>query len=103
VRLAEQGATLAPDAVYTWYIVLRVDPENPARDQLAQGWIQRREVEVAQTVEPGALPAELARAGLWYDALAAALELRAQQPDNASVQRGVRALLAQGGVAVELD
>jgi hypothetical protein len=100
VRLADQGATLAPDVIYTWFVVLRADPENPARDQLAQGWIERRDIDVART-DPGAQPAELARAGLWYDALAAALELRAQQPSNESVARGVRALLAQGGVSVE--
>ncbi len=101
IRLAEQAATLTPGVVYTWYVVLRVDPENPARAQLAQGWILRRDGEPAPSVEPGALPAELARAGLWYDALAATLDLRAQQPDNASVQRGLRALLDQGGVALE--
>ncbi len=100
VRLADQGATLAPDVIYTWFVVLRADPENPARDQLAQGWIERRDTDVARA-EPGALPAALAGAGLWYDALAAALELRAQQPSNESVERGVRALLAQGGVSVE--
>jgi hypothetical protein len=100
VRLTEQGASLAPGVVYTWYVVLRLDPENPARDRLAQGWIQRRDVDVGAR-DPGALPAELARVGLWYDALAAALALRAQEPDNASVERGVRALLEQGGVAVE--
>jgi hypothetical protein len=100
VRLADQGATLAPDVIYTWFVVLRADPENPARDQLAQGWIARRAADVART-EPGAEPAELARAGLWYDALAAALELRSQQPSNESVERGVRALLAQGGLSVE--
>jgi hypothetical protein len=102
IRLAEQGATLAPGIVYSWFVVLRADPENPARDQLAQGWIERREIS-ATAAEPAALPAQLAQAGLWYDALAAALELRAREPDNASIARGVRALLAQGGVAVELE
>lgn len=102
LRVADVGATLAPGVVYTWYVVVRVDPENPARDQVAQGWIQRRELDVAPTGDPGALPAELAGAGLWYDALSAALDLRAQQPDDEAVQRGIRALLAQAGVAVEL-
>jgi hypothetical protein len=103
ILLAEQGATLAPGVVYTWFVVLRADPENPARDELAQGWIERREMGGVTGAEPGALPAQLAQGGLWYDALAAALELRAREPGNDSVARGIRALLTQGGVSVELD
>jgi hypothetical protein len=103
VRLVDQPARLAPGVVYTWFIVLRTDPESPARDLLAQGWILRRDALSMDAVEPGARPAQLAAAGLWYDALAASFGLRALEPDNASIERALASLLAQGGVPLALQ
>jgi hypothetical protein len=73
LRLTDYGIELEPGIEYEWSVAVVLSPDDPARDVVATGWIER--------VDPGDLASQLkaqgperkaqvyAEEGLWYDAL----------------------------------
>ncbi len=103
IRLAEQGVVLEPDVEYRWSVALRSDPRDPTTETFVQAWVQRIAPGGQLTADlseaaPGALPAALAGAGLWYDALAALGDLSERYPEDAELTRAQTALLEQVGL-----
>ena len=75
VSLADLGVELPVGKPLRWSIALRLDPENPSRDVIASGAIERspepRDLAAAlAAAKPLDRAAVLADAGIWYDALA---------------------------------
>lgn len=84
---------LAPDRLlevgqsYRWYFSLICDPLDRSADMFTSGWVERvepsAELNNALAVALAAdVPNLYAKAGLWYDALAATASLRQSQPQN---------------------
>lgn len=75
IDLAACPADLVPGAEYEWFVAVVVDPHRRALDQIAQGWIRRipppTDLDAAR-----ATPTDLAKRGLWYDALQRAVALQ---------------------------
>jgi hypothetical protein len=71
VDLAACPKDLEAGTEYEWFIAVVADPQKRSRDRISQGWIQR--VAPPEGFDAAtASPADLARQGLWYDALHAA-------------------------------
>lgn len=94
VRLAGRGVALQPGVAYRWSVSLIRDAEHRAGDVVASGAIER----VAAAVKP-ANTNELAKAGLFYDALAAVSDEVAAHPDDPQRRARRVALLEQVGLA----
>jgi hypothetical protein len=99
-RLADPEFILEPDVEYEWSVSLVLDPRERARDVVGMGWIDR--VPRPDGLAPRAGPVELARRGLWYDALAAVEDGLDASPGDARLEAARRSLLEQGGVADRL-
>lgn len=103
VALADLGTDLPLDKSLRWSIALKLDPENPSRDVIAQGAIER-------ISEPAGLAAELeaakpldrasvfAAAGIWYDALAELERVFRDAPGEAVPRARLRSLLESAGI-----
>ncbi|MGH7259832.1 MAG: DUF928 domain-containing protein [Nitrospiraceae bacterium] len=75
IRLADYKVRLAAGKRYRWSVALVFDPDRRSKDILTYGWIQRVE-KTGQASMPlkgstGGQMADLAKAGLWYDAVMA--------------------------------
>ncbi len=92
--LASFGAELEIGRVYRWTIRHGTDPDNPSRGSRTEGWVRRVEREVEPTADPARRATLLARAGLWYDALAQLRRLPAHPARDAALQR----LLGEAGL-----
>ncbi len=74
ISLADLGITLDPKVQYDWSVAAIVDSERHSRDQVALGQLMlvppddRLKNHLA-TLVPTQLPYELARKGVWYDAI----------------------------------
>ena len=81
LRLADYHARLEPGVVYTWSVSIILDPKAWSRNIVASAPILRAPPvslsESAASVDGQRQAATLARAGLWYDAVAAAFDNRA--------------------------
>jgi hypothetical protein len=89
---ADQGVQLEPGREYQWSVAIVRDPERRSRDVVAVATIERTEGAPA-----GRDPAELAAAGLWYDAIEALSE--PDSPSQRATYRAYRAdLLSQVGL-----
>jgi hypothetical protein len=103
IRLADYGMELAIGEEYQWSIELVVDPERPSRDVVATAWVERVEppdelaLELAAAGPDGSV-ATYAAAGLWYDALAASLDLAERESMDPGFQGPLRALLSQANL-----
>lgn len=73
IDLSQHGVRLERGTEYQWSVALVVDPSHRSRDIVTSGWIDRVDPPpaLASDAAPGAR--RLAAAGLWYDALAAAV------------------------------
>jgi len=75
IRLADYRARLASGKRYRWSVALVFDPDRRSKDILTYGWIQRVEktsqVSMQFKGSTGGQMADLAKAGLWYDAVMA--------------------------------
>lgn len=101
--LADFGAQLPVGTALRWSIAVRLDPENPSKDVLASGGIER-------IAEPADLAAKLAAAkpldrasvyaaaGIWYEALAELEGVVRTAPGQASPRKHLRAMLENAGV-----
>ena len=75
IDLAACPKDLETGIEYEWFVAVVADPNKRALDQIAQGWI-RRIAPPADLEAAKAAPADLARRGLWYDALERAVAQR---------------------------
>jgi len=92
LRLADEGVELEPGREYQWSVAIVRDPERRSRDVVAIATIERTE-----NARSGWDPAELAAAGLWYDAIEALSE--PDSPSQRATYRAYRAdLLSQVGL-----
>lgn len=101
VRLAEHGVRLEEGRSYDWSVALVPDPENRDRDVVAGGAIRREPAApgVASEIAAGEPSYRvLARAGVWYDAIADLSEAIAARPDEKVLREERAALLEQVGV-----
>jgi hypothetical protein len=83
IRLADYRVRLEPGIVYTWSVSVILKPGAPSRDIVASASLLRVPADlkiddVARAASPAHRPALLAEAGLWYDAVAAAVVLDRQ-------------------------
>ena len=79
LNLATYRAQLQPGILYTWSVSVTVDPRTPSDDVVASATIMRVAADAAvdgaaRTVPPARRAAIYAQAGLWYEAVAAAVE-----------------------------
>lgn len=80
---------LEANQYYHWYFSLICDPNDRSGDIFTEGWIQRVEPTaslVDQSNTPSGRSRALKQAGIWYDAIAAAVELQRAEPNNQTYQ-----------------
>lgn len=100
--LKEYGLTLDRGQQYRWAIVLAIDPEQPSRDVVSGGMIERMPFEEGCTMGlpcAGACTEESvnrsAEAGLWYDAISCLCKLIEAAPTDLNLRKRRAALLRQ--------
>jgi hypothetical protein len=103
LRLADQGAKLAPGIEYKWVVALVTDPDNRSTDLVASGFIKRTEptAELKAKIAgaaPASLPGIYAEAGIWHDAVSSLSDLIEAQPDNKALVAQRADLLRQVGL-----
>ncbi len=102
IRLGEYNVKLDAGVPYRWFITLVRDPEAPSRNIVAEGWVERVEFTEALTIIFPAAgekdPIDLAKAGLWYDAVEAISESIEADPQNNTLRIQRAALLNQVGL-----
>jgi hypothetical protein len=90
---------LEPGVEYEWSVALVFDENERARDVVSLGWIDRIARPSGLAERAGAV--ELARHGLWYDALAALEDALAASPGDPQLRAERAALLDQGGLGLD--
>ncbi len=91
---------------YRWEITLVCDPQKPAENYFAQGWVryEKPSTELSQKLQ-GASPLLsydlLARQGYWYDAIAILQQQMRKTPENPDLQALWKALITQDEVQLE--
>lgn len=88
---------------YRWYFSLICDPLDRSADSFTSGWIQRVEPSSTLTQALTSAAAEekpiiYVNAGIWYEAVAALVELRREQPQNSQVLTQWQTLLHSVGL-----
>jgi hypothetical protein len=106
IDLAELGIALPAGRGLRWSVAHRPEPDSPPTD-FAFGWIEAAAPgadtgECSGALELAERPAACARAGYWYDALEATLELRRLHPESDQPAEALRRLATQAGLG-ELD
>lgn len=98
VDLAELGLELEPETVYQWSVTVVVDPQQRDRDIVSSGAIRWTSLpQLAVGPDDGTVD-ELARGGVWYDAIAKLSEAIADSPRDGSLRARRAALLQQVGL-----
>ncbi|MDX1411205.1 MAG: DUF928 domain-containing protein [Nitrospirales bacterium] len=90
----------ALDREYQWFVSLAIDEENPSKNIIAGGRIQRisppeKLLRQLRNAEPDQVTAIYSEAGLWYDALASISDLIESHPDHTDYRVGRKTLLEQ--------
>ncbi|NNL67196.1 MAG: DUF928 domain-containing protein [Myxococcales bacterium] len=103
IRLADHGVKLDVGLEYEWSVSLALDPDDPAKDVVATGWIDRVERSpqlTEQLARDGDAQAAhvYAQNGLWYDALAATHQRVEKSPADAQARQAQAKLLDQVGL-----
>ena len=98
--LQNLNVKLELDKEYQWFVNLTVDQENPSKDVIAGGRIQRimpREdlLQRLRKADPDQLTAIYSEEGLWYDALATISDLIQSRPSANEYRKGRNLLLEQ--------
>ena len=105
-RPREYGIELREQESYRWFVTLVVDPDEPSRDIVAGGTIERLPFSEACSL---GMPCtwtscdrdaiyRYSESGLWYDAIACLLDLITHGEDKQSLERMLHHLLNQSGV-----
>lgn len=95
IDLAEHDIVLEPGRVYSWHVALVRDAARRSNDLLAEGFIERTAERDAAPGEARRAVADLARSGLWYDAIARLREAISASPKDPQLRRQQTALLEQ--------
>jgi hypothetical protein len=109
VRLKDFGVELKEDISYRWYISIQRDRDSPSQDIVTGGMIERISIVEALFLFPGFTdesdPVQLAKAGLWYDAIRIISDRIESSPSDSTLRRQRAALLMQVGLTelAELD
>jgi hypothetical protein len=103
IRLSDHGVYLQKNVLYKWFVALVPDPKNRSKDILTGGVIKRIEYpealhEKLDKAGEGRAPHVYAKAGLWYDALAAISELIDASPNDKVLRKQRAFLLEQVGL-----
>ena len=103
IRLARYGVFLQQGVEYKWFVALVPDRERRSKDILAWGAIERiafSEALHAELVSASdeKAPSIFAKAGLWYDALAAISDLIDASPNDTVLRKHRASLLEQVGL-----
>ena len=103
IRLSDHGVNLQKNLTYKWFVALVLDPDHRSKDILAGGKIKRIEYpeylrEKLDAAGEGRAPHVYAKAGLWYDALAAISELIDVSPNDKVLRKQRASLLEQIGL-----
>jgi len=105
--LAGTAARLEPGAVYRWSVSTTIPGEDQPSTIAVSGLVKRvlpGQVKLAKfSSDANAAAIAYARAGLWYDAVAALSEGLQQMPTDARLHRSRAALLNQVGLASVAD
>ncbi len=105
VHLKDYGVTLKEREQYRWFVTLVLDPDNPSRDIVSGGMIERIPFSEGCALGlPCSWTCELdtvyqyAESGLWYDAIACLYELIQATPDDPLLQKLLDHLLTQSDI-----
>ena len=103
VDLADHRVRLEPGTEYTWSVTLVASPDEPSRNPVSSGTIERVEPGAALTAGLAGADAldlvyTLAGEGIWYDALDRVSDLIAANPTARRYRRLRAALLESEGV-----
>lgn len=93
IRLSDLGVKLAPGEEYQWMISFASKPGSRAKDAIASGRVR---------VQPAAAMSgydAYARAGYWYDAVAALRGEMVKRPNDPALAEAQQKLLEQVGLA----
>jgi len=102
IHLGDHGVELAPNIDYEWSIALVGHDERRPQLAVSVGYVRR----VASPAELSAVQpkaADYARAGLWYDALAALSDAIEMQPEDTRLREQRRSLLRQAKLEAAVD
>lgn len=100
IALKDFNIKLAENTVYQWTLILQADTNNPALDKFSSAKIKyvkpdTKLLEQIRTSDVNNQANIYATQGYWYDALNNVIEMKQQHPDNNTVTRAYRSLLAQ--------
>jgi hypothetical protein len=100
--LPETAPTLAADKRYHWYITLSCTGSGVNGNPSAEGWVERTELpaltKTAETADLKNLPELYAKSGIWYETVAALVQLRQKFPNNPKVMADWQDLLKSAGL-----
>jgi hypothetical protein len=101
IDLGALGVELEPGVEYEWFVAVVVDRRDRSRDRVGRGYLRYvgGDPELA-SIPPDASAAELASAGLWYDALETISAAIDAHPDETELKAQRTALLDQAGFDV---
>lgn len=103
IHLKDHGFSLKEREQYRWFISVTVDPNNPSRDIVTGGMIERIPFDEACALDlpcswttcEGDSVRQYGQAGLWYDAITCLLELLQATPDDRLLREMLDHLLKQ--------
>ena len=89
---------LEVNQLYRWEIEIGCDPDDPSGNQTVAGWVER----VSPTgplanLRKNSTPADYAKNGIWYEALAGAAQLYKDKPNDPKVKADWETLLNSVG------
>lgn len=103
IKLSDYNVSLKPGVAYQWYVSVVPDSQRRSKDILAGGSVERVtppadvSSKLAQAPKNDAAAA-YADAGIWYDAVAALLDMLESSPKDAGLLAQRNALLRQAGI-----
>ncbi len=99
LKLPQDRPALFLNQKYRWSVSLLCYPNRPSANIFAQAWIKRVTQTPSQILgSEGERAVQLARRGLWYDALEEMLQARTSQPTDPAIAENFLSLLQQAGL-----
>ena len=101
IRLRDYGISLDVDVPYRWFVAVVADPSNPSKDITAGGIIERVPYLTGIIINAANEedPVELAKAGLWYDAVQAISAKIEASPEDPFYKQQRAFLMQQVGLS----
>lgn len=89
---------LALNQLYRWKMEIECDPDDPSGNQTIDGWVERVSPTGAlANLGKNSTPADYAKNGIWYEALAGAAQLYNNKPNDPKVKADWETLLNSVG------